>query len=341
VKLNYRESLHSTTTRVDRAAGVVHDVRVIGTQSRNGRRYSPAALKAAIPLYEGARVFFDHPAGESNVRKFSDRFGRLVNVREASDGGLVADLKYNPEHRDAAAFLWHAESDPAGMGLSHNAEGDGIRENTGGMLIERITKVHSVDIVDGPATNHSLYEQDSNMEPVTDPAAPPATASGTGDMSAQLQALASAASEIAAHPEWDKATKLKKIKVLMNSIEALQTLMDDEVSEPAKEDASEDDMPEGEMMEQLGRMKCKAAKAARRVLAREQARRAAIAKGLKPEALTEVFVAQLAAAGVKLREKLIEDRRALIATATAEKPISTPPTATATDAKELASKLFS
>jgi hypothetical protein len=38
------------TLRVDRAAGVLRGVKLIGLQSLNGRRYLPAALTAAVGL---------------------------------------------------------------------------------------------------------------------------------------------------------------------------------------------------------------------------------------------------------------------------------------------------
>ena len=47
--------------RVDRAAGVLRGVKLIGLESLNGRRYRPEALAAAVSLYEGAKVNVNHP----------------------------------------------------------------------------------------------------------------------------------------------------------------------------------------------------------------------------------------------------------------------------------------
>lgn len=339
MQIKLRESLEvAGVGRVDRAAATIRDVRVCGVKSRNGRRYSPTALKNAVRLYEGARVFIDHPEGDGNARKFRERFGRLVNVREAGDGGITADLKYNPRHRDAEQFLWLAEHDPAGMGLSHNAEGRGIREAGGDVLVEEIQRVHSVDIVDGPATNISLYEQDQ-MEPLTDPAAPASPDAATGADGADFGAqLADLAKSIAAHPEWDKATKIAKLKALIGMLEDGDADAKQSEESGEKPDAEPSD---DEMMEQLRVYRSPAARKAARVIAREQARKFAAAKGLKAELVSDVFVEQLAAAPLKLREAIVEDRKRVGATAGAEKPRSGAASpATAKTPAEIAATLF-
>ena len=48
---------------VDREAGVLRGVKILGLQSRNGRSYLPEALSAASKLYEGAKVNVNHPKG--------------------------------------------------------------------------------------------------------------------------------------------------------------------------------------------------------------------------------------------------------------------------------------
>lgn len=314
--------------KVDRDRAVIHDVKVCGVASKNGRRYDAQALRKAAPLYEGARVFFDHPEGDSNTRRFRERFGRLVNVRADAENGLIADLKYNPAHAEAEQFLWLAENDPSGMGMSHNAEGNGIRESDGSVLVKEITKVHSVDLVDGPATTLSLFEQDSSMDPLTDPGAPADpgagdAAGGGGDIDSKLSALAA---DMAAHPNWDKATKIAKLKALIDLME--DDAEDEAQAEPEGDEGAEGDEPaepaEDEMMEQLGRFKSPAVKAARKRLLREQRRKHAVSKGISAEAITETFLEQLCDAPAKKLDRLIEDRRQLLAVATAEKPRTAP-----------------
>ncbi len=319
IKLREGFASVSGVGRIDRENCIVHDVKVCGIKSQNGRRYSVKALTEAAPLYENARVFFDHPDGEANTRKFRERFGRLKNVRAGSEG-LIADLKYNPNHGDAESFLWLAENDPAEMGLSHNAEGHGIREASGDVLVEKITKVHSVDIVDNPATNLTLFEQ-SNMDPVTDPGAPAdPNAAGSGDLDGKLAALAS---DFASHPDWDKATKVAKLKALIDLMEDGDEDAEQAAEAEPAEGEEEKEPAEDEMMEQLGRFKSPAVKAARKRLLREQRRKLAKEKGLTDDAVTEVFLEQLCEAPSTRVIKLIEDRRQFAVTASAEKPKST------------------
>ena len=60
---------------VDRQAGVIRGVKILGLESRNGRSYLPEALSQAAPLYEGAKVNVNHPksgpAGRATTRTAS------------------------------------------------------------------------------------------------------------------------------------------------------------------------------------------------------------------------------------------------------------------------------
>lgn len=155
--LTLRESYSLTSSRIDRSNCVVRGVRVCGLRSSNGRTYTPAALREALPMYESVGVFFGRPEGESGPRRIEDRFGRLVNVRVAFDGAIEADLAYNPRHRLAEQFLWAAENDHRNVGLSHDARGTGRRGDDGEMVVDRITRVLSVDVVDAPASVSGLF----------------------------------------------------------------------------------------------------------------------------------------------------------------------------------------
>jgi hypothetical protein len=322
MKYRFRESLSvASVGKVDRDACVVKDVRVCGLKSGNGREYSRDALRNAIHLYEGTRVCFNHPAGKSNTRRYQERLGRLKNVRAESDGGLTADLHYNPAHPDAEQFLWDAENDPAGMGLSHNAEGSG-RKTRGGVLVESITKVHSVDIVDNPATNYSLFEQlqEQEMDPLTDPAAAEGAPAGGDDIVAKIQELIAS---FAGHPEMDQAAKLKQIKALLGVMHDGDEATDEKQAEGADAAAEGDEpaeMDDEKVVEQLSHFKSPAVKAARRKLLREQRRKQAVAKGLKADVISDTFLEQLIDAPAGKVEKLIDDRRAVVVAATVEKP---------------------
>ncbi len=144
--------------KIDRAAGIIRDVKIIGPSSRNGRRYSTTALAKAIGLYEGVNVNVDHsPTPNGPVRTLRDRFGRLVEVRQSPDGGLRGDLHFLKSHPLAEMVLEAAERMPQALGLSHNAEGRTTTKG-GETVVEEITRVRSVDLVSDPATTKSLFE---------------------------------------------------------------------------------------------------------------------------------------------------------------------------------------
>lgn len=143
--------------RVDRAAGIIRGVKVLGLKSKNGREYTADAVRRAVPLYEGCRVFADHNTrGSRSVR---DLVGTLKNVRfvEGSNAGLVADFHVLPSHPVSATAMDCAERAPGLLGFSHDADGDEKMRN-GRRVVENIERVNSVDLVVSPATNSSLFE---------------------------------------------------------------------------------------------------------------------------------------------------------------------------------------
>lgn len=146
------------TSRVDRDGGRIRGVRICGTQSDNGRVYTVEALRNAIPLYEGAKVKISHPANPGDERPFTDTFGWLEGVRQGDDGALYGDLCFLKSHKMAAEICEAAERNPNLLGLSHNADGRGETGQDGTLHVTEIVHLRSVDIVDHPATNSSLFE---------------------------------------------------------------------------------------------------------------------------------------------------------------------------------------
>jgi hypothetical protein len=144
--------------RVDKAAGVIHDVRIIGTKSRNRRTYTHDALQAAAPRYEGVHVNVNHPKSSemSEDRQFDDWAGVLENVRYR-DGALYGDLRLRRESKWFSQVIEAAERFPQSFGLSHVADGDS-RLIGGEEVVESIESVFSVDIVLNPAANRGLFE---------------------------------------------------------------------------------------------------------------------------------------------------------------------------------------
>lgn len=145
--------------KIDRAAGIIRDVKILGLASRNNRVYPESTLADAAPLYENAKVNLNHPDGSPlDARKYQDRFGLIKNVRLLPGEGLFGDFHFNPKHSLAEQFLWDAENSPENVGFSHNVESVVARKD-GRQLVEKIESVRSVDLVADPATTCGLFEQ--------------------------------------------------------------------------------------------------------------------------------------------------------------------------------------
>lgn len=166
------QQVGKTQLMVDREAGVIRNVKIIGFNSQNGRRYTSGALKAAIPLYEGIKVNVDHPEkGPTQQRSSYDRFGKFVNVRFVEGEGLFGDLVYLKSHPIAEQVCEAAERMPDVFGMSHNAQGEGIVDKRGIFEVNKITEVRHVDLVADPATTQSLAESKQATKQETEEAA--------------------------------------------------------------------------------------------------------------------------------------------------------------------------
>ena len=157
-----RERTASPGIRVDTESAVIFGVKVIGSNSANGRFYPPETLRAALQMYEGCAVGVDHgERGTTDSRPVGSRVGWLEHVREVA-GGLMADLHLLKSHPLTATLLEAASRRPELFGLSHDAEGRIVRRD-GKNIVEEITRVKSVDIVTSPATTQSMFEERDMM----------------------------------------------------------------------------------------------------------------------------------------------------------------------------------
>ncbi|TWT30339.1 hypothetical protein KOR34_48970 [Posidoniimonas corsicana] len=152
------------TLRLDRAASVLRGVKLLGLTSRNQRRYQEHALRRAAPLYEGARVNVNHPAGDPLApRDYRDRLGVIRGVELRPGEGLFAALHFNPKHPLAEQLVWDAEHAPQNVGLSHNVLAR-TAQREGQTIVEAIEHVRSVDLVADPATTDGLFEHQRSAE---------------------------------------------------------------------------------------------------------------------------------------------------------------------------------
>lgn len=141
--------------RVDREAGVIHGVKILGKTSRNGNLYTDQALDDAAGLYEGVEVYDGH-----HTRKYSDHVGNITEPYREGDA-IFGSLKLRPKHALFEAVLEDAEHNPSNLALSHEVL-DGNYEATlieKGRRIDRIFKVDAVAIVKQGGTNQSLVEE--------------------------------------------------------------------------------------------------------------------------------------------------------------------------------------
>lgn len=274
---------------VDREAGVIRNVKVLGLKSHNGRTYPKETIARAKGMYEGAKVNVDHPAGDpSSPRSYSDRIGVLQNPRVGgADDGLFADFHFNPKHALAEQLCWDAEHSPGNVGFSHNilAKIDGPKGRT---VVEEITRVQSVDLVADPATTNGLFE---------------------GLNETELQTKGDTTMETA---------------ITLESLRAQQPALVEQISTAAVEafQQSEDQKAKtaqlATLKEELDAFKLKETLAAEREMVAKLIEEAKL-----PEtAVSEVFVEQLTAAAPEKRQQIIEDRQELVKAGGISKPRS-------------------
>jgi len=157
--------------QVDEEQHIIRGVKCLGRSSKNGRTYTDQALADAGRFYEGIGVNLDHPGdddGPRGCRRMVDGFGVLRETRIETDG-VFADLHYLESHPLSAVIVERAKRFPENLGLSHDAVGV-VSESEDGIVVEALRDVHSVDIVQRPATTAGLFESEDRSE--TMPAKP-------------------------------------------------------------------------------------------------------------------------------------------------------------------------
>jgi hypothetical protein len=144
---------------VDEGGGRVFGVRIIAYgDSKNMRRYPEAVMRAAAPLYEGAKAY-DHHRSDQEMASGTIQ-GLIGSYRDvvATDVGLEGDLHLFPGAVHAAealdAALGQEQGLPPLVGISHDVYGTYKSIVVGGRRLQEataITKVNSSDIVADPA----------------------------------------------------------------------------------------------------------------------------------------------------------------------------------------------
>ena len=151
--------------QIDASAGVIRDVRILGADSKRGRHYSEGARDDAVRLYNHVGVFLNHnPETDPgrNREVLTESFGELQNIRHDRDTSAVyADHHFPTKHPFAPVYIEHAQRFPLQLGFSHNADGEyAAEEKDGQPVVESLSFVTSVDLVDRAATNRGLFESE-------------------------------------------------------------------------------------------------------------------------------------------------------------------------------------
>jgi hypothetical protein len=152
---------------IDEDKGVLAGVKLLGLESRNGRRYKPGAVKEAVKLYKGKKIFLDHPQRESagGDRSMRDWVGTIQNARFESDG-IYGDVKLRTKSDHFAGIIEAARDFPNDVGFSHVADGESNYEGET-EIVESIREVFSVDLVTDPATTGGFFESVGKPKPKT------------------------------------------------------------------------------------------------------------------------------------------------------------------------------
>jgi hypothetical protein len=134
---------------------VLKDVLFLGFKSTNNREYSADALKEAVGLYDAKPIYIDHSSTE---RKLSERFGTSENAR-FTDKGIVGDIKVLTSHPLFSVIKESYDKRTPSIGISQNAVGTGeVRDGT--MIVNKIVKVISLDLVSNAASVRNLRESE-------------------------------------------------------------------------------------------------------------------------------------------------------------------------------------
>ena len=234
----FTESVDFVGSRLDREAGIVRGVKLLGHESRRGRLYPAETMRAAVKLYEGRPVNIDHTVPGQAFRSVTQRFGKTANVEfRESDGGIFGDVYYLKTHPQAACFEEAVERQElnGAMGFSQAIEPGKTSWRGSKLVVESIAEVKSLDLVADPATTNGLFESEDAM----DYAGEEMAGSGPASPDMTWDLFVSKARDVF-DGDGDAAAKAKKIgalaKVLFKLADTIDAALADK-AEPAPAEA--------------------------------------------------------------------------------------------------------
>ncbi len=242
-------SLHESATLgskglvIDKEAGIIRNVKLLGFVSKNGRNYTADAVREAVGLYEGVPVNADHGDTKS-PRSIHDRLGRVINVRFVEGEGLFGDFEFLKSHPLSERIIEAAERLPESMGFSHYADGE-VRKVKGVEEVYKITKVKSVDLVADPATCNSLSEtvmaEEEDKKKSDDKPVVEENVKGEPPVKDKLCEVCSKVNEALDDKDSDDSSKMSKIKKAHGRLESeMPDLSKDSAGGSARDSLADD-----------------------------------------------------------------------------------------------------
>lgn len=142
-----------TTDRIDREAGILHRVHLLGNHSIHGHDYATDGQRKAAECFEGMAVGIDHDYS-SGPLSVEDTWGTVRGPIVVDAQGTWGDLHYIKTHPRTEQLLEGIERGVGNIGLSpHN-----VNIARQGRTIIGFTP-RRVDVVIGAATTKGVFEQ--------------------------------------------------------------------------------------------------------------------------------------------------------------------------------------
>lgn len=228
-QIHIRESGELQHGGVDESTNVVRNVKLLGENSLNKRRYLPESVNPVD--YDHRPVYLNHPDGNKD-RDVRDKFGWIENPKKVGDEWR-GDLHYNPKHPFAEQFSWLAANAPSQIGLSHDAVGQGHTDKDGTFIVDKVVQVKSVDLVATPATTKGLFESQMATEHEMQD-------EGLDSLETHIK---NAVGSIVSHDGMDHKEKCKRIKAALKLLEPSEKDEEEKESEDeGQEDGRDEDL---------------------------------------------------------------------------------------------------
>ena len=160
----FTEQLEAVVTGVfDKKNLIVKDHKVLGIISKNGYTYPIATQQEALPIFEGAKAYLNHPTTKEmgEARNVRDLIGYHKNLRVKEDG-TYSDLHLinNRTVQDYVIPVAETASHLIGSSVVIRGKMKNVKDSL--PQIEKIYACRSIDLVSEPATTNGLYESDQH-----------------------------------------------------------------------------------------------------------------------------------------------------------------------------------